>query len=409
MNKIIICGFLRAKEEQNEIEALADSINLETVFHVYQSRDKVDAKYFLGKGKIEEIKELVDNYEIDIVLVDDELSGSHLRNITEVLNVLVIDRTMLLLDIFAKRSSNKLSDAQIELAQLDYLKTRLVGVGKELSQQGAGIGTRGPGETKLETDRRKIDIRIKELKRKIDKMLKSRELHNKARKKRNELIVSLVGYTNAGKSTLMNAIIDLYDSKGTKVFQKDMLFASLDTSVRKIYINKFFNITLIDTVGFVNRLPKNLITSFYSTFREIDSSDLILHVFDSTDKFLDSKIKATKDFLVNFDISEDKIINVANKSDIKSDFIFESPYINVSAKNKVNIDLLMEEVFEKLNPVINEEIYFFSYNDISTLSEMEKKAEIISREFLKDKVIIKARVDKKSKEKYKEYHENNFK
>ncbi len=402
MQKVLLTGIYIDKYSEEETIELLKAAECELVATMYQNRDKVDAKYYIGSGKIEEIKEMVNNLEIDLVVFDNELSPSHLNNITNELGIAVIDRNTLILHIFANRSKTKLSKYQVELAQLEYNKTRLKGMGILMSKQAAGVGSKGPGETKLETDRRRIDSRIVELKLKIKEQLKNKKLHSSSRKKRNIKSVALIGYTNSGKSTLLNRLIEKYDLEGDSVFEKDMLFASLDTSSRKIIIDKNFQFLLTDTVGFVSRLPHYLVNGFYSTLSEIEDADLIIHVIDASDSNSEYKIDATKDVMDFYNIDQKNVITVLNKIDKANNCVISSD-IEISAKYDTNIEQLIGIIKDRLYPEIKEYLLKFNYSQFAILSNIENHYEILNKEYLEDSIFVKAKLDVIGKNKYGEY------
>ncbi len=402
MQKVLLTGIYIDQSSEDETIELIKAAQCELVATMYQNKDKIDAKYYIGSGKIEEIREMVQRLDIDLVVFDNELSPSHLNNISSALDTAVIDRNTLILHIFANRSKTKLSKYQVELAQLEYNKTRLKGMGILMSRQGSGVGSKGPGETKLETDRRRIDSRIVELKSKIKAQLKSKKLHSESRKKRHTKTVALIGYTNSGKSTLLNKLIEKYELMGDSVFEKDMLFASLDTSSRKIVVDKNFEFLLTDTVGFVSRLPHYLINGFYSTLNEIEDADLIIHVIDSSDKNADAKVEATKDIIDFYRIDEEKIITVHNKMDKPKECILTSD-IDISAKYGTHIDELIALIKERLYPEMAAYELQFKYSDFAVLSSVENNYDVTNKEYRDDCVVVTVVLDKVGKSKYGDY------
>lgn len=280
------------KESLEELAELTEACNIPVLKTVFQSRSKIDAAYFIGRGKVLEIASMRQVERANVIIFDDELSGSQVRNLEAALGAKVIDRTTLILEIFATRAKTKESKIQVELAQLKYRLGRLQGLGTILSRTGGGIGTRGPGEKKLETDRRHIMETIYDLKDELKKIKRTREVQREKRRKENIPKVSLVGYTNAGKSTLRNTLCDLAakneNKTKEKVFEANMLFATLDTTTRAVTLSKKGVITLTDTVGFVRKLPHDLVEAFKSTLEEVIFSDLLCHVIDvSSDSAVD--------------------------------------------------------------------------------------------------------------------------
>nr|WP_256961570.1 GTPase HflX [Thermoanaerobacterium thermosaccharolyticum] len=297
-------------ESMDELKELAETAGAEVVGIMTQSRSSVDRNSYIGKGKLSELKQFVDNMDIDLVIINDELSGSQIKNIEDIVNQKVIDRTSLILDIFAKRAKSAEGMLQVELAQLKYRLPRLQGLGNDLSRLGGGIGTRGPGETKLETDRRYIRERIKAIEGKLEDLKKHRELLRGRRRKNEIPVVAIVGYTNAGKSTLMNALTD------SSVYVEDKLFATLDPTARKLDLPSGREAILIDTVGFIRKLPHDLVEAFKSTLEESKYADVLLHVIDITSKDIKHKIEVVENVLRDLEAIDKPIINVYNKSDL---------------------------------------------------------------------------------------------
>ena len=268
---------------------------------VYQSRSKIDPAFFIGKGKVLEIASLRQTKRANLIIFDDELSGSQVRNLENATGAKVIDRTTLILEIFARRAKSKESKIQVELAQLKYRKSRLQGLGTVLSRTGGGIGTRGPGEKKLETDRRHINETIYDLNDELKKIKKNRDVQREKRNKESIPNISLVGYTNAGKSTLRNALCEMAavkENKGKeKVFEADMLFATLDITTRAIVLKNKGLVTLTDTVGFVRKLPHDLVEAFKSTLEEVLYADLLCHVVDASSDVALEQMEAVEEVL----------------------------------------------------------------------------------------------------------------
>ncbi|SHH87487.1 GTP-binding protein HflX [Caloranaerobacter azorensis DSM 13643] len=336
------------ESSMKELEELVKAAGGIPISSIVQKRNKIDSSYFIGKGKVEEIRLYCDELDIDTVVFNDELSGMQIRNIENIVERKIIDRTTLILDIFANRATTKEGKLQVELAQLKYRLPRLIGLGKSLSRTGAGIGTRGPGEKKLEIDRRHILRRISEIERQLQEVKKVREVKRKRRDKSSLPIVALIGYTNAGKSTLLNTILNICgeDFENKEVFAYDMLFATLETTLRKAKLPNGHDFLITDTVGFVSKLPTHLIEAFKGTLEEIKYADLLLHVVDCTNKDLDIQIKTTLDVIKDLKVSDKSIITVFNKVDkIKEeDLIYNisGPKLFISAKEGKNIDKLSE-------------------------------------------------------------------
>lgn len=341
-------------DELKELVLAAEGYPVEKIV---QNKDRIDSGYFIGKGKALEISNYCHELDIDTVVFNDELSGAQLRNLEEIINKRIIDRTALILDIFAKRATSKEGKLQVELAQLKYRLPRLIGIGKEMSRitrTGSRIGTRGPGEKKLETDRRHILSRIDDIRRQLKATESFREVKRKKREESELPIVALVGYTNAGKSTLLNEIIKRSEAyeESREVFSYDMLFATLDTTLRRSTLPNGHNFLVSDTVGFVSKLPTHLIEAFKGTLEEVKYADLLLHVVDASNEDLDIQIKTTTDVLKKLEVTEKPMIIVFNKIDKldDSEVAFHVPgnKIYISAKEKININELMKMIEENL-------------------------------------------------------------
>lgn len=295
-----------------ELERLAESAGVIVLDTTMQKRERADSKWFIGKGKVEEISNRLRELEGNTVIFNQELSGGQVRNLEEALDAKIIDRTQLILDIFAQRAKTREGILQVELAQLSYLLPRLSGQGKNLSRLGGGIGTRGPGETKLETDRRHIRNRISELRRQLAEVMKHRKLHRERRKKLGVYQVALVGYTNAGKSTLLNRLTK------SDVYAENQLFATLDPTSRKLPLPSAGEVLLTDTVGFIQQLPHELVAAFRATLEEVLEADLILHVVDASSPMREEHIRIVEKVLEDLGASGKETITVYNKIDLCS-------------------------------------------------------------------------------------------
>ncbi len=392
----------------NELSELVKADEGVVISSVIQKRYKQDSKYYVGKGKLEEIAVYTDELEIDTIVINDELTGSQINNIEEVVGVKVVDRTMIILDIFAKRALTKEGKLQVELAQLKYRLPRLKGLGTTLSRQGGGIGTRGPGEKKIEIDRRHILKRIKDIELQLRKVEKIRETKRKHRLRDEISIVSIIGYTNAGKSTLLNALLDGEDNKDDKkVFCHNMLFATLETELRKIKLPGGKEAIFSDTVGFVKRLPTHLIEAFKGTLEEIKYADIILHVIDINDENLLINKKTTIDIINNIICKEIPIINVYNKID-KSNLLYEKSELNsdniyISAKNKINIHELLEKVDNKLNGNKLKCKMKIPYDKLEIYHELINNRKIWQTKHEEQKIYIDAIIYESEREKYTQY------
>lgn len=334
-----------------ELSGLASAAGAQVLGQMVQNLDKIHPRTYIGKGKLEELAELCRTMEADLVVVNDELTGIQLRNMEEVLSVSVIDRTLLILDIFAARATSREGKLQVEMAQQQYRMPRLTGLGKSLSRLGGGIGTRGPGEKKLETDRRHIQKRIDEIRREMEGFRGQRKTQ-RARSERSDLpVVALVGYTNSGKSSIMNRMLAMEDRQDKQVLEKDMLFATLDASRRLITTEDRHRFLLIDTVGFVSKLPHNLVKAFRSTLEEVAEADLLLHVVDASFPESDFHIDVTNKVLRELGAGDKPTLLLFNKIDLTADF---SPLswgknaLAISTKTGQGYEGLLEKIKEML-------------------------------------------------------------
>lgn len=314
-----------------ELSSLSETCQLEVLGQITQNRDRVDRKYYVGKGKIEEIQAFIEFKDIDVVITNDELTTAQSKSLNEALGVKIIDRTQLILEIFALRARSKEGKLQVELAQLDYLLPRLQGHGKSLSRLGGGIGTRGPGETKLEMDRRHIRTRMNEIKLQLRTVEEHRERYRNKRNQNQVFQVALVGYTNAGKSSWFNVLAN------EETYEKDQLFATLDPKTRQIQINDGFNLIISDTVGFIQKLPTTLIAAFKSTLEEAKGADLLVHVVDSSHPEYRTQYDTVNDLIKQLDMSHISQIVIFNKKDLcdhaSNRPAIDLPNVFVSSKN----------------------------------------------------------------------------
>lgn len=327
-----------------ELGLLVKNTGVDVVGEVIQKRDQVDHRTLIGKGKLQELKSLVNELNATVVIFNQELSPSQVRNIQEVIDVKVIDRIQVILDIFALRATSKEGTLQVQLAQLNYLLPRLVGHGVNMSKLGGGIGTRGPGETKLETDRRHINRQITEIKRDLKKVEAHRDRRRKNRQSGNLFQIGLLGYTNAGKSTILNGLTD------SDTYEKDELFATLDPITRRLELNSGLQMTLTDTVGFIQDLPTDLIEAFQSTLEETREVDLLLHVVDASSPNIATHEKTVLDLIKNLEMDHIPILTVYNKKDlVKGDFeptLY--PNIVISAIDPEDLERLLVKIEETI-------------------------------------------------------------
>ena len=329
----------------NELSQLAETAGVKVISIERQRRRPIDNATYIGSGKADELRLLGSATEADLFIFDDELSAIQMRNLENILGTQVIDRTMLILDIFATRASTREGKLQVELAQLQYRLPRLLGIGTVLSRQGSsGVGMRGPGEKKLEIDRRRIHRRIYELNQELQEIEKQRSLRRSSRKKNDIPLVALVGYTNAGKSTLLNQL------SGSSVLAEDRLFATLDPVIRKVSLPEGTECIVSDTVGFINKLPHELVQAFHSTLEEVKNADLILHVIDSACPYYDIQMKVVENVLSQLGASDIPVIEVYNKIDLSGEsHKNRSRAVSISAKNTYGIDELLNKIESELN------------------------------------------------------------
>jgi GTP-binding protein HflX len=332
-----------------EMKELVEAAGGQIIAVITQSREKIDKATCIGKGKLEELKHLVDELEPDLVVFNTELSPVQLRNLDDDIDVRIIDRTMLILDIFARRARSREGILQVQLASLEYRLPRLTGMGKKLSRTGGGIGTRGAGEQKLEMDRRVIRRRIKDIKKQLDKVEKTRNLHRKQRQRGGLPLVSLLGYTNAGKSSLFNALCKIGHSSGSEqVEANNRLFQTLDTTIRKIRLGPGEEILISDTVGFIQDLPPNLVAAFRSTLEEVLEADLLLHVVDISDPDYLDKIDIVDGVLEDLGADRERVLRVFNKIDLIKKDTYGPEKHYVSARYGTGIRELLTTIRSKV-------------------------------------------------------------
>ncbi|MCH5324813.1 MAG: GTPase HflX [Eubacterium sp.] len=388
-------GEYDAEISMDELEELAKTAGAVTVCRVIQKRPAEDAATVIGEGKLRELTEAAQSLDAQLIIFDTELSSSQIRNIEDITNIRVIDRTMLILDIFAMRAVTNEGKLQVEAAQLKYRLSRLAGLGTSLSRLGGGIGTRGPGETKLESDRRHIRRRLDKLNDELAELEKRRTVTRKRRKKDDVLVGAIVGYTNAGKSTLLNTLTD------AGVLAEDKLFATLDLTSRAIELPDGRSLTLIDTVGLIRRLPHHLVEAFKSTLEEAASADIILHVCDISDEQLADKIKTTEQLLGELGCGDIPVINVLNKCD-KTDYDFpeDESTVKISAKTGQGLDRLKQVIADKLSDRVVTLSLSFPYESAADAASVRKYGSIISEEYLPEAIKITAVIEKKYKNKF---------
>ncbi len=405
---LLVTSFDKRKSEEyiedfiTEFNELALACNLEPQATIIQRRDKIEVTTFIGSGKVEEVRVFVDDNDIDIVVFNEDLSGVQIRNLEEALGTKVIDRTMMILDIFARRAKSSISRMQVELAQQKYRLPRLIGLGSAMSRTGSGVGARGPGEQKLELDRRKINDRIAELSKKLREAEAKSEVSKKSRKKSGVKTCALVGYTNAGKSSILNLFVEKYGNKDpeSKVFAKDMLFATLDTYSRRLDFDGK-SIIMSDTVGFVSELPHGLVKAFSSTLSEVKEADFILNVIDYSDKNRDMHQKVTLDTLKLLDVDLDKVVTVYNKVDLVEEELKDGNYLST----------VTEYGFDELSKLIIKELFgdtvtatlLFDYGRQRDFDSFIKKAKIMDTKYNEVGSLVEAVMTSEVYDEYREF------
>ena len=392
--RIIVVGVATSDNDDtekslDELIELGQTAGVETVAKVIQNREKIHPGTYIGKGKIEEVRELVIKHHADTVVCDDELTPAQFNNLSDMLDVKVIDRTVMILDIFAKRASTSEGKLQVELAQLRYRASHLIGGRSELSRLGGGIGTRGPGEQKLEMDRRLIKERITQVRKELEQVKRTRELTRKKRQENPVPVVAIVGYTNAGKSTLLNHLT------GAGVLSEDKLFATLDPTTRKLVRENGEEILFTDTVGFIRKLPHNLIEAFKSTLEEAKYADIILHVVDCSNPDLDMQMYTVYETLQNLGVKDKPVITVFNKIDRMEDIwvprdLHADYYVKISARTGEGITEFLQAVEAVLREQKVEIEALYPYKEAGKIQLIRKYGELQEEEYREDGIFVRA-------------------
>ncbi len=397
-------GLWSAEDSLEELKQLAETAGAEVVAKFQQKRPKPDPGFFIGRGKVRDLALFAQQEDIDICIFDDELSPAQQRNLEQAIGVKVLDRTALILDIFAQRAQTREGKLQVELAQLQYTLPRIMGQGLALSRLGGGIGTRGPGETKLETDRRVIRDRIAYIKSCIGKVQSVRELHRHQRNRSNVPIVSLVGYTNAGKSTLLNTLTH------ADVYAQDQLFATLDPTTRQLDLPDKRQAILTDTVGFIQRLPHQLIAAFKSTLEETLEADLLLHVIDVSHPLYKEQCQAVYKVLEEVGAKDRPIISVYNKIDmlpegsaLAEQLALQPDTVCISAKEGIGLDALLQMVAGHLEMKSMDLELLFPYTDSASAARMHELGTVLEQDYREDGVYMKVRLDTEEAKRWEKY------
>lgn len=385
-------------ESLDELALLADTAGTEVFARITQDRDRYDASTFIGKGKVEELRSLVAENAIPLVVFDDDLSPAQVRNLEEQLQCKVLDRSGLILDIFATRAKTNEAKTQVELAQLTYLLPRLTRMWTHLSKQFGGVGTKGPGETQIETDRRIIRNRIGHLREKLDRIGQQRVTQRKGRTK--HIRAALVGYTNVGKSTLLNVL------SGSEIFVENRLFATLDPTTRLVPLSANTDILMTDTVGFIRKLPHHLVASFKSTLEEITEADIVLHLSDIASKTFQDQITVVTETLADLGAADKPTLMVFNKIDLLTDRSIVAAVteqfpqsVSISATRGINILGLKSEVAKLLQQEFVDKTFTISQGDQKLISYLHTVGEVLDKDYRESSVVLSLRIRKKEYEK----------
>lgn len=383
----------RMEESLTELEELLETAGGETVGRVIQNLESINKATYVGKGKVDEIRELAEELDADGIVCDDELSPAQLSNLKDELDIKVLDRTLVILDIFAAHAQTSEGKLQVELAQLKYRSSRLTGLGKNLSRLGGGIGTRGPGESKLESDRRAIRERVSQLRSEIEKVESSRETLRKHRMSDGIPVIAIVGYTNAGKSTFLNKVTD------AGILAEDKLFATLDPTTRNLKIPDGEEVLFTDTVGFISKLPHNLVDAFKSTLEEAKYADLILHVADASNPEVDEQMKVVYRTLEELKVTGKPVITFLNKQDkLEEERIIKDINADAVVKGSAKTGEGIDELLSKITEILREGKVLIdtvlSYADTSKISVIRKKGQLLSEEYEGEGIKVKAYVPK---------------
>ena len=402
--RVMLCavdiGEYDTERSLDELEELADTAGADTVIRVVQKRPSYEPATCIGSGRLEEMAELCQSENIDQIIFDCELTATQIRNIESICNVHTIDRTMLILDIFAQRATTHEGRLQVEIAQYKYRLPRLAGMGIKLSRLGGGIGTRGPGETKLETDKRHIRARISSLSAELKEIEKRRGLHRERRKKDGVLVCAIVGYTNVGKSTLLNTLTD------AGILAENKLFATLETTSRSIELPDGRSIILVDTVGLISRLPHHLVEAFKSTLEEAANADVILHIVDASNDDCEHQAKVTLELLKELGCEGIPVITVLNKCDLVpyiDELTAGENTVKISAKHGDGIPAMLDAIAKALPPSAKKMKLLIPFSEGGLLSEIRQDGKIFSEEYTSEGTLVDALVDIKLFSKVEQY------
>lgn len=386
----------------DELEELVKTAGAISVAKVIQKRERIHSGHYIGKGKLEEVKMMLKTYDASGIVCDDELSPAQMKNLEQILQTKIMDRTMVILDIFASRAMSKEGKIQVELAQLKYRLSRLSGIGASMSRLGGGIGTRGPGETKLETNRRYIKDRIGELNQELKQIETHRQLLRNQRNKKSTPLISLVGYTNAGKSTLINALTD------AGVLAEDKLFATLDTTTRKVKLPNGTEVLITDTVGFIQKLPHHLIQAFRATLEELSFADILIHVVDASNANRIQQMDVVYQTLKELHCETTPVITVYNKvdKDIETPLPVDTiarDKVAISAKTKKGLDSMLEKIEILLKSFRANIKVFLPYTEGSMLNMIHGKCEIITEEHKAEGIFLELYAEQEMENRLQKY------
>lgn len=396
-------------ESMIELENLCEACDIQVVAHMVQNAKKINAKYYIGSGKLEELAYLRAVQEIDIVVFNNELSASQIKNIEDAVGCRVIDRTVLILDIFGERAKTREAKLQVEVASLEYALPRLIGANENLGRQGGGVGTKnkGAGEKKLELDRRQVEEKIAALNKELEKLKGQRTTQRNKRRKSHLPTVALVGYTNAGKSTIMNRLVSQFNKGEEKlVFEKNMLFATLETSVRSIKLPDHRAFLLSDTVGFVSNLPHHLVKAFRSTLEEVCEADLLIHVVDLSSPHYKKQIEVTNETLKQIGAEHVPMIYVYNKVDLIDELEMDSieqEGIKISAKQNRGMEALIETICEKIFAEYIKTQLFIPYKDLNLISKINEDCMVKGQTYKEEGVVLDIECMTTYADKYRDY------
>lgn len=416
MDKAILVGLNVNQNEDSvrksidELEHLALALDIKTKDKIIQNAKQITPKYYVGSGKVQEIKKMIEVLDIDIVIFDDTLSPAQLKHLEKELDVQVIDRSFLIMSIFAIRAQTKEAKLEVALAQKNYMLPRLIGLGNSLSRQGGGsFNAKGPGETKLELDRRKLLREIYQIRQELEKIKQENEVSRKQRTKNQIPVVALVGYTNAGKSSLMNSLSEALSHESEQVLEKDMLFATLSTKAKKLQKENMPPFILIDTVGFINKLPHELIRSFESTLSDVIQADLLIHVVDGA-YFDQLQIDVTKSVLASIKADQIERILVLTKKEIASSYpTIDEDYLFISNRTKENIDQLIDTIYGHIYQENRIHILRIPFDEGQIFSSLKEKNTILETKYEADGTYVKTILTPEQEKQYKKYLLNNKK